>query len=171
MIFASGDITDFMSIDLTTIIATLLNTLILFLILKHFLFDKVNKVIKDRQEEIQASYDRADEAEKNAQKLEADYNEKIGQAKQESAEIIREATKKAQVRADEIIDEARVEAKGIRTNAENDIEREKKIAVNAIKDEISQIAFSAAAAVVEKDLTSEDNERLIEKFIDNVGEV
>ena len=171
MIFASGDITEFMSIDLTTIIATLLNTLILFLILKHFLFDKVNKVIKDRQEEIQASYERADEAEKNAQKLEADYNEKIGQAKQESAEIIREATKKAQVRADEIIDEARVEAKGIRTNAENEIEREKKIAVNAIKDEISQIAFSAAAAVVEKDLTSEDNERLIEKFIDNVGEV
>ena len=171
MIFASGDITEFMSIDLTTIIATLLNTLILFLILKHFLFDKVNKVIKDRQEEIRASYDRADEAEKNAQKLEADYNEKIGQAKQESAEIIREATKKAQVRADEIIDEARVEAKGIRTNAENEIEREKKIAVNAIKDEISQIAFSAAAAVVEKDLTSEDNERLIETFIDNVGEV
>ncbi len=171
MIFASGDITEFMSIDLTTIIATLLNTLILFLVLKHFLFDKVNKVVDERQKEIQDSYDRAEEAEKNAQKLEADYNEKIGQAKQESAEIIRDATKKAQARADEIIDEARVEAKGIRTNAENEIEREKKIAVNAIKDEISQIAFSAAAAVVEKDLTSEDNEKLIEKFIDNVGEV
>lgn len=171
MIFASGDITEFMSIDLTTIIATLLNTLILFLVLKHFLFDKVNKVVGERQKEIQDSYDRAEKAEKNAQKLEADYNEKIGQAKQEGAEIIRDATKKAQARADEIIDEARVEAKGIRTNAENEIEREKKIAVNAIKDEISQIAFSAAAAVVEKDLTSEDNEKLIEKFIDNVGEV
>ena len=163
MIFASGDITEFMSIDLTTIIATLLNTLILFLVLKHFLFDKVNKVVDERQKEIQDSYDRAEEAEKNAQKLEADYNEKIGQAKQEGAEIIRDATKKAQARADEIIDEARVEAKGIRTNAENEIEREKKIAV--------KIAFSAAAAVVEKDLTSEDNEKLIEKFIDNVGEV
>ena len=171
MIHASGDITEFMSIDLTTIIATLLNTLILFFVLKHFLFDKVNKVIDERQKEIQQSYDRADEAEKNAQQLEADYNAKIGQAKEESAEIIRDATKKAQARADEIIDEARVEARGIRTNAENEIEREKKIAVNAIKDEISQIAFSAAAAVVEKDLTSEDNEKLIEKFIDNVGEV
>ena len=171
MILASGDITEFMSIDLTTIIATLLNTLILFLVLKHFLFDKVNKVVGERQKDIQDSYDRAEEAEKNAQKLEADYNEKIGQAKEESAEIIRDATKKAQARADEIIDEARVEAKGIRVNAENEIEREKKIAVNAIKDEISQIAFSAAAAVVEKDLTSEDNEKLIEKFIDNVGEV
>ena len=170
MIFASGDITDFMSIDLTTIIATLLNTLILFFVLKHFLFNKVNKVIEDRQNEIQASYDRADEAEKNAQKLEADYNEKIGQAKEESAEIIRDATKKAQVRADEIIDEARVEAKSIRTNAENEIEREKKIAVNKIKDDITDIAFQAAQAVIEKDLTSEDNERLIGEFIDNVGE-
>jgi F-type H+-transporting ATPase subunit b len=164
-------ITEFLTIDPTTIVLTLCNTLILFLVLKHFLFDKVNKVVDERQKEIQDSYDRAEEAEKNAQKLEADYNEKIGQAKQEGAEIIRDATKKAQARADEIIDEARVEAKGIRTNAENEIEREKKIAVNAIKDEISQIAFSAAAAVVEKDLTSEDNEKLIEKFIDNVGEV
>lgn len=171
MVFASGDITDFMSIDLTTIIATLLNTLILFLVLKHFLFDKVNKVINERQQEIQDSYDKADEAEKNARDLEKDYNEKIGQAKQEYAEIIRDATKKAQIHADEIIDEARVEAKEIRTNAENEIEREKKIAVNAIKDEISQIALSAASAVVEKELSGEENEKLIEKFIDSVGEV
>ena len=44
MVLAAGDVTEFLSIDLTTIIATLLNTLILFLVLKHFLFDKVNKV-------------------------------------------------------------------------------------------------------------------------------
>ena len=46
MVLAAGDVTEFLSIDLTTIIATLLNTLILFLVLKHFLFDKVNKVIE-----------------------------------------------------------------------------------------------------------------------------
>ena len=56
-------------------------------------------------------------------------------------------------------------------NASRAIEREKKIAVNQIKNEIPDIAFSAAAAVVEKDMTGEDNERLIEKFIDNVGEM
>ena len=42
MVLAAGDVTEFLSIDLTTIIATLLNTLILFLVLKHFLFDKVS---------------------------------------------------------------------------------------------------------------------------------
>mgnify|MGYP001086709302 CR=1 FL=1 len=55
-------------------------------------------------------------------------------------------------------------------NASREIEREKKIAVNQIKNEITDIAFSAAA-VVEKDMTGEDNELLIEKFIDNVGEM
>ena len=143
----------------------------MFLVLKHFLFDKVNKVIDDRKNEVADTYKQADEANENAKKLEAEYNRKIDSAKEESAEIIQAATRKAQQRSDEIISDARAEAKGIMENASQEIEREKKIAVNQIKDEISDIAFSAAAAVVEKDMTSEDNERLIEKFIDNVGEV
>ena len=91
--------------------------------------------------------------------------------KEESAQIIQTATRKAQQRSDEIISEARTEAKGLVDNASREIEREKKIAVNQIKNEITDIAFSAAAAVVEKDMTGDDNERLIEKFIDNVGEM
>ena len=49
MIMSAGDVTDFLSINLTTIIATWLNLLILFLVLTHFLFDKVNKVMEDRK--------------------------------------------------------------------------------------------------------------------------
>ena len=160
MVLAAGDVTEFLSIDLTTIIATLLNTLILFLVLKHFLFDKVNKVIEDRKNDVKETYRQADEAKENAEKLEAEYTSRLEGAKEESAQ-----------RSDEIISEARTEAKGLVDNASREIEREKKIAVNQIKNEITDIAFSAAAAVVEKDMTGEDNERLIEKFIDNVGEM
>ena len=171
MVLAAGDVTEFLSIDLTTIIATLLNTLILFLVLKHFLFDKVNKVIEDRKNDVKETYRQADEAKENAEKLEAEYTRRLEGAKEESAQIIQTATRKAQQRSDEIISEARTEAKGLVDNASREIEREKKIAVNQIKNEITDIALSAAAAVVEKDMTGEDNERLIEKFIDNVGEM
>ena len=41
MVMAAGDVTDFLSVNLTTIIATWLNLLILFLVLKHFLFDSI----------------------------------------------------------------------------------------------------------------------------------
>lgn len=164
-------VTDFLTIDPTTIVLTLCNTLILFLILKHFLFEKVNKVMDDRKSDIEGSYQRADEAEQKANELAAEYTEKISNAKEESAEIVKAATYKAQLRSDEIIADAKTEAKGIIDNANAEIEREKKIAVNQIKDEITDIALSAASAVVEKEISGEDNERLIESFIDSVGEV
>jgi len=171
MVLAAGDVTDFLSVNLTTIIATWLNLLILTLVLKHFLFDKVNKVMEDRKNEVAQTYKDADEAKENARKLEAEYADRISGAKEESAQIIQAATKKAQLHSDEIISDAKREAKGITEQARAEIEREKKIAVNQIKDDITEIAFSAAQAVIEKDLNTKDNERLIEQFIDNVGEV
>ncbi len=169
MVYAK--VTDFLSIDPTTIVLVLANTLILFLVLKHFLFDKVNSVIDSRKTEVEETFKRADEAEEKAKKLEIEYSQKLNAAKEESAEIVRNATKKAQSRSDEIISEAKNEARGIVENAGAEIEREKKIAINQIKDEIAGIAFSAAEAVIEKELDTKDNEKLIESFIDSVGEL
>ncbi|WP_124098305.1 F0F1 ATP synthase subunit B [Ruminococcus sp. Marseille-P6503] len=168
---AMAKVTEFLTIDPTTIVLTLCNTLILFLILKHFLFDKINKIIEARRNDIEESYKRADDAERRADQLAAEYTERLGKAREESAELVRNAARKAQARSDEIIAEAKLEAKGIIDSAGLEIEREKKIAVNQIKDEIAQIAVSAASAVVEKEISAEDNERLIESFIDSVGEV
>ena len=103
--------------------------------------------------------------------LEAEYNDRLSSAKEESANIIRESTVKAQARSEQIIDEAKVEAKSIVEKAHNEAEREKKRAVNSVKNEITDIAFSVAETLVEKNIKSEDNERLIESFIDNVGEL
>lgn len=163
-------VTDFISIDPTTIIATLINLLILFLIFRLVLFKRVNKVIEDRQKDIADSYEEADETKRRAAVLEAEYNEKLDSAKEESANIIRESTKRAQARGDQIIDEAKTEAQNIINTAHSEAEREKKRAVNSVKNEITEIAFSVAQTLVEKEITKEDNERLIEDFIDSVGE-
>lgn len=171
MLLARGDVTDFLSVNLTTIIGTWLNFIILFLVIKHFLFDKVNKILEERKNDVENSYKEADDAKEKALKLESEYREKLESSKEQSAQIIAEATKKAQVRSDEIIGEARNEAKNITEKARDEIERERKIAVNQIKDDITDIAFSAATAVVRKDLKTDDNEKLIEDFIDSVGEV
>ncbi len=164
-------VTDFLTISPSTILLTLCNALILFLVLKLILFKRVNKVMEDRRNDIAESYRKADEAQQNADRMQAEYNEKIGAAKEESAELVRAASKKAQLRSDEIIADAKAEAKGIIDNAYSEIEREKKIAVNSIKDEITEIALSAASAVAAKEITAEDNEKLIESFIDGVGEM
>ena len=162
---------DFLSIDPTTMVLTLINTGILFLVLWKLLFKRVNKMLELRQQEVTDTYSQADEAMKNAKELEADYTEKLSKAKEESADIVRNATKKAQTRSDEIVFAAKDEAAAIISKANADIEREKKRAVNEIKDEISDIAMMVAQKVVEKEINEEDHDRLIEDFIQNVGEL
>ncbi len=161
---------EFFGIDLTTIIGVLLNTLILFLIFKKFLFDKVNAVLDQRNSAVAKTYEEADKTLENAKQLEVEYTEKLAAAKEESAEIVKNATKKAQTRSDEIIADAKEEARNIVDKANADIEKEKKRAVNQIKDEISDIALSIASQVVSKEIDEKTHEQLIESFIDEIGE-
>ena len=161
---------DFFSIELTTIVGTILNALILFLVIKHFLFDRVNAVLESRKTEVAKTYEDADTDLTNAKQLESEYTEKLSAAKEESAEIVKNATQKAQARSEEIISEARDEAKGLLDKAEADIEKEKKRAVNQIKDEISDIALSIASSVVSKEIDAKTHEQLIESFINEIGD-
>jgi F-type H+-transporting ATPase subunit b len=163
--------TDFLTIEPGTIIFTLLNLLILVLFIRHFFFDKINAVLEERQSEVQKAFDDAEKATALAKQLEEEYNQKILKAKEESAEIIKNATKKAQLRSDEIIVEAKNEANSIIKKANSDIEREKKHAINQMKDEITDMAFMIASKVVEKEIDAKDNDKLIEEFINNVGEI
>ena len=165
----AGDYTPFLTIDPVTMIATLLNTLILFLVLKHFLFKPVNKILDERKEKVEKTYKEADDKLTEASCLETEYTEKLANAKAESAEIVKNATKRAQLRSDEIIAEAKTEASSLIVKANADIEKEKKRAVNQIKDEISDIALMVAEKVVEKEISPKDHERLIENFISEFG--
>lgn len=161
---------DFLSFEPTTIIGTLLNALILFLVIKHFLFDKVNAVLEERNNEVANTYENANEALENAKRIETEYTEKLSSAKEESAEIVKNATKKAQNRYDEIVSEAKDDARGIIDKANSDIEKEKKRAVNQIKDEISDIALSIAEKVVSKEIDAKMHDKLIEDFIKEIGD-
>jgi F-type H+-transporting ATPase subunit b len=162
---------DFFSIDPSTVIGVLINTLILFLLFKHFLFAPVNKIIEERKSQVSKTYEDADAALEKARNMETEYTGKLAAAKDESAEIVKAASKKAQLRSDEIISKAKDEAQGIITKANADIERERKRAVNQIKDEISDIAVNIAGKVIGKEVSSdEEQDRLIDEFIGGIGD-
>lgn len=63
---------DFLSIDIGTIIFTLCNLLILFLVFKHFLFGRVYKILEERQNDVDETYDKADKAMEHAKSLESE---------------------------------------------------------------------------------------------------
>ena len=157
------------TIDPGTIVFTLINTLIIFILFKAFLFKPVGKILDKRNEMAAAEIAEAKRAKESAAKTEQEYIEKLAKAKEEAADIMKQATLRAQKREEEIVNEANQKAAEIKARAEENIERDKQRAVNDIKDEISDIVIMAASKVVEKEISAKDNEAIIADFLQNVG--
>lgn len=159
----------FLTINPATLLATLINTIILFLALRHFLFKPVNKMLQSRQDEVDKTYLDAETTKTLALEMKEDYTAKLAAAKTESAELVQNATKKAQKKSDEIIFTAKDQAQNIIAKANADVEREKRRAMTQMREEISEIALAVASKVVEKEITDADNDKLIEEFIAQTG--
>lgn len=161
---------NFIGFNPWTALFTLLNLVLTFLILKKFLFKPVNKMIDERQKEIDDSFAEAETARANAENLKADYDRKLAEAKNTSAQIIQEARQEAYRRSDEIILQAKQDADALRAKAEAEVEMERKKAFNEAKDDISRIALEIAEKVVERKLDGADQDRLFEDFLRGMGD-
>lgn len=157
-------------IDWTTVF-TIVNTLILFFVLKHFLYDKVKAVLNSRKTEVENMYEEAQSASDEAKKLKSEYEQQMQTVKEQASEILLNANKKAQKQADDIIAQAKGQAEAAIMRADSQIEAQKKKAVNEIKDEIADIALMAAGEVIEKELDEESHKKLINDFIENAGDI
>ena len=161
---------EFLNINFFTALFTLANTVALFLVLKKYLFKPVLKMIETRQKEIDDLYADAGNAKQQAQLLEAEYRQKLDAAAETGDRLVKEATVRAQNRSEQIVAAANAEADAIRAKAAADIAQEKKKAMNDAKDEISVLALDIAGKVVGRELTAADSARLVDSFIDRLGD-
>lgn len=154
-----------------TLVFTIINTIILFLVVKHFLYDKVKKVLNDRKDEVEKIYSDANSANEKAQELKADYEAQIATAREQAGDIIGSANKRAQTKYDEVVVDAQQKASAALLRAEQQIELEKKRAVEDAKDEIADLAVMAASQVIKKEIDQKTHEKLIDDFIENAGDI
>lgn len=165
-----GYFEDFIGVNLWTALFTLLNTLTVIFVGAKFLFKPVMKMIQDRQKEIDDLYADADTARSSAMAMETEYKQKLSVAVETGERIVKEATARGQAREEEILREAAQQADAIREKAAADIAMEKKKAINDAKNEISDMAVSIAEKVVGRELTESDQNKLIDEFIDGLGD-
>ena len=160
----------FVSLNVWTAIFTLENLLVLFLVMKKYLFGPVKKMIDDRQQEIDDLYADANQSKADAAELKDQYETRLAEANEEKEEILRAAYRKAQLREEEILREAQDKAAQTMKRADAQIELEKKRALNEIKDDVSHMAVDIASAVLARDIKGEEHTALIDSFIENLGE-
>ena len=165
-----GEFEALLGVNPWTALFALANFLFLFFMLRKFLFKPVMKMIDDRQKEIDDLYKDAEDAKKDAQAKQQEYDRKLSAAQQTSEQLVREAVARGQSREEEILRQANAQASAMMDKAADDIARDKKKAVNDAKDEISVIALSIAGKVVGRELNDADHARLVDGFIEELGE-
>lgn len=153
-----------------TFIAQILNLFIQMYLFKRFLFKPIQKILAQRQQEVDAIYADADSAKQDAESAKAEYEGHLLTARTEAEAITERAVKNAQTRSDAMLASAQSEAAAMREKASRDIELERCKAMNEMKREISGLAVEIASKVAEKEIDEKQHEALIERFIDELGE-
>lgn len=160
----------FVTIDVWTIIFTWGNLIILFLLMKKFLFKPVKAIIDARENEIKTKLDDADANAKEAEQMKSEYSILLSDARKEADDIVKNAAKKALLKEEEILSDAHDKARSIIERAEAKLELDKKKMANDIKNDVASMAVSIASTIIKKEISEEDNAEIIEKFIDGIGD-
>ena len=158
------------SLDVWTMIFTFCNLLLIFYFARKFLFKPVKKMIDSRQAEIDTLYADANKTKSEAEEFKAEYEVKLENATAESEEIMRRALRNAQLKEEEILKSAREEAQRTLQRAEEQIDKERKQAMEDIKNDVSDIAIDIAQAVLEREITVDEHRNMIDGFIEHLGE-
>ena len=153
-----------------TFIFQICNLFIQLWLIKKFLFKPINEVLEKRRQLTDNELKGAREAKAKAEEMKKEYETSLSSAQAEAADIVANAQKDAISKADNIVKEAEKQAAGLISRAEADIEQEKKKAINEAKDTIGGLAMDIAGKVVEKEINENDHKKLIDEFINNVGE-
>ena len=149
---------------------TIVTFLIVLLILKVKAWGPLVEALEKREKQVEDSLQAANKAIQDAERVSSDYEESIQKAQIEAQQIVSEAKtagEKVKVdletvankKADEIIDKARAQ-----------IETERIRVINEIKSVAIEISLSAATKVIEKNLDSDDNRKLINEALEDIGQ-
>lgn len=148
------------------LVFTIIDVLILYFILKKFLFGRVRKVMEERKKEIDQSYAAADQRMKEADEKKAQYEQELASIGQTREESLEKARKDAGVEYDRIISAAHTRSDEIMEETRKKAEAEAVQARQKADDEIASMVKEAAAKIVESD----SDKALYDAFLDQSGQ-
>ena len=158
------------AVNPVTLIAQICNLFIQLFVFKKFFWDKILNILDQRREAADKEISDAQAAHAEADAIKATYEQNMKEAKEKAEGILMNAQKTATLRSEEIISQAQQQAAQIKSKASSDIEMEKKKAINDAKNEISDLAMAIAGKVVERELNTDDQSALIDRFINELGD-
>lgn len=147
-----------------------LSFLVLFILLAKFAYPPLKKGMDDRTERIRKDFDEAEGAKTEADRIREEYSRQLADAKGESARIIEEARQAADAVRRDLTQRAEHDAQELRQRNAEQIDAERARIMSELQGQVAALAIELAEKVVEANLDRATNERLIESYIQQVGQ-
>lgn len=138
-----------LSLNVWNLLFTVINVLVLYLLMKKFLFKPVLAVLEKRKEMIASNMEEARKSQQEAESLKRDYEEKLSAAKEEAQAIVHNARELAEQERAGILEKTRVESEQMIEKAKAAILSEQEQAQQEAKEEIAKLAVLAARKIIE----------------------
>jgi F-type H+-transporting ATPase subunit b len=148
---------------------TILVFLALLFALAKFAWRPLLTALESRQNAIKKSLDDAAQAKVELERLHEQSAQIIREARVEAESIIGKSRADAERLRAELKEKARAEADTVVKNAERQIQLETTRALQQIRTEAVDLSVMIASKIIQRNLSKEDNERLIEEALKQVG--
>jgi F-type H+-transporting ATPase subunit b len=143
--------------------------IVLWVLLARFVFKPISNIIKKREEKISASVNDADKLKEEAEKMLAEYHQKLDEARGEAQVIIEQSKTVGENLKNELVEKAKLESSQMITGAKQEIERERDKALAQIKESVVDLTLLATERLIGRALKEEDHLKLIEESIEEAS--
>jgi F-type H+-transporting ATPase subunit b len=147
---------------------TLVIFLLVVVVLGKFAWGPVLKLLQEREEFIHRSLGDAKRERLDAEAKLKEVTERLQASHAEAATLVDQARRDSARLRDELRQKAHAEADTILQNARRQIELETQRAVQQIRHEAADLSVMIASKIIQKNLSKEDNQRLIDEALRQV---
>ncbi len=156
-----------LGISLPTLLAQIVNFLILLAIVYFFGYKGLlKKMLDERSQKIKDSLEQAEKVKAEAARAEEDFKRKLEASGKEGQEVIARAIRSGEEARQRAQAEAKQEAQGLIERARGEIQRERDEAIGELRQEFADLTIVAAEKVIEKSLDKQAHQQIIEKVLE-----
>ena len=142
----------------------------LFFLLKKFAWPPIVRLTEERERNIQKQLDDAERANTEAKETLEQHKQLMESSKEEARQLVAEAKDLAEKERDRLLAKTREEQDGILERAKREIEQERERAIAMLRKETVDLSLAAASKLIEARLESEADRKIVEDYLNAIGE-
>lgn len=148
---------------------TLIIFVVLMVVLQRFAFKPMLAAVEAREKALQDAIDAARRDREESERVLAEHRAQLEKARGEAQKLIADGRATAEKLRNDLIEQTRAQQQEMLERARRDIENEKNNAIASLRREAVDLAIAGAGKVLERNLDSDSNRKLVEAYLSSVS--